>query len=234
MQEIGRHTVHALFQQFVNDCSCWMRRNWRKWTICTRTLKHRKLLAMCMCYSVTFYSWNFCVVCIDGCVNLFTSNRQDVLCVIHLAASKHQKVHVRLCLVLVIYGQYVILFQVKVEALQKISRYNWGTSRYVNLNSHRIWSVTNCVFLHCLYLTRVCDVLHNILQCVILTFLRSFLWHFDVHCVPCTATTAAVEGKMSKSLKKLLKKLVVGEAQEQLAVADAKLGNVIKVVFLVT
>jgi len=43
------------------------------------------------------------------------------------------------------------------------------------------------------------------------------------------ATTAAVEGKMSKSLKKLLKKLVVGEAQEQLAVADAKLGNVIKV-----
>jgi len=35
---------------------------------------------------------------------------------------------------------------------------------------------------------------------------------------------------MSKSLKKLLKKLVVGEAQEQLAVADAKLGSVIKVV----
>jgi len=48
--------------------------------------------------------------------------------------------------------------------------------------------------------------------------------------VRCAATTAAVEGKMSKSLKKLLKKLVVGEAQEQLAVADAKLGNVIKVV----
>jgi len=35
---------------------------------------------------------------------------------------------------------------------------------------------------------------------------------------------------MSKSLKKVLKKLVVGEAQEQLAVADAKLGNVIKVI----
>jgi len=51
--------------------------------------------------------------------------------------------------------------------------------------------------------------------------------HYFVHCV---ATTAAVEGKMNKSLKKLLKKLVVGEAQEQLAVADAKLGNVIKVV----
>ena len=42
------------------------------------------------------------------------------------------------------------------------------------------------------------------------------------------AATAAVEGKMSKSLKKLLKKLVIGEAQEQLAVADAKLGSVIK------
>jgi len=36
---------------------------------------------------------------------------------------------------------------------------------------------------------------------------------------------------MSKVLKKLLKKLVVGEAQEKLAVADAKLGNVIKVVY---
>jgi hypothetical protein len=34
---------------------------------------------------------------------------------------------------------------------------------------------------------------------------------------------------MCKPLKKLMKKLVVGEAQEQLAVADAKLGSVIKV-----
>lgn len=42
------------------------------------------------------------------------------------------------------------------------------------------------------------------------------------------AATAAVEGKMSKTLKKMLKKLVVGEAQEELAVADAKLGNCIK------
>ncbi|KAK3083373.1 hypothetical protein FSP39_020995 [Pinctada imbricata] len=42
------------------------------------------------------------------------------------------------------------------------------------------------------------------------------------------AATASVEGKMSKSLKKLMKKLVVKEAHEELAVADAKLGNVIK------
>ncbi|KAG7208567.1 hypothetical protein KM043_014780 [Ampulex compressa] len=41
------------------------------------------------------------------------------------------------------------------------------------------------------------------------------------------ATTAAVEGKLSKSLKKTLKKHCV-ELQEQLAVADAKLGNAIK------
>ena len=34
---------------------------------------------------------------------------------------------------------------------------------------------------------------------------------------------------MSKTLKKMLKKLVVKEAQETLAVADAKLGNAIKV-----
>ncbi|XP_076670193.1 nop5 ribonucleoprotein isoform X1 [Andrena cerasifolii] len=41
------------------------------------------------------------------------------------------------------------------------------------------------------------------------------------------ATTAAVEGKLCKSLKKILKKYCV-ELQEQLAVADAKLGNAIK------
>jgi hypothetical protein len=34
---------------------------------------------------------------------------------------------------------------------------------------------------------------------------------------------------MSKALKKLMKKLVIKESQEELAVADAKLGNVIKV-----
>merc|ERR1719309_1656447 len=43
-----------------------------------------------------------------------------------------------------------------------------------------------------------------------------------------SATTAAVEGKMSKSLKKMLKKVIAEEAHEQLAVADAKLGNAIK------
>ncbi|XP_066581698.1 nucleolar protein 58 [Prorops nasuta] len=41
------------------------------------------------------------------------------------------------------------------------------------------------------------------------------------------ATTAAVEGKLCKSLKKMLKKQCA-ELQEQLAVADAKLGNAIK------
>lgn len=34
---------------------------------------------------------------------------------------------------------------------------------------------------------------------------------------------------MSKTLKKVLKKLVITEAHEQLAVADAKLGQCIKV-----
>lgn len=40
--------------------------------------------------------------------------------------------------------------------------------------------------------------------------------------------TAAVEGKMSKGLKKMLKKLFIKEAHETLAVADSKLGNAIK------
>lgn len=42
------------------------------------------------------------------------------------------------------------------------------------------------------------------------------------------AATAAVEGKVAKPLKKLLKKLVSKDVQEQLLVADAKLGNAIK------
>lgn len=42
------------------------------------------------------------------------------------------------------------------------------------------------------------------------------------------ATTAAVEGKLCKPLKKLLKKFVVKDVQDQLLVADAKLGNAIK------
>ena len=42
------------------------------------------------------------------------------------------------------------------------------------------------------------------------------------------ATTAAVEGKMSKSLKKMLKKIIAEDAHESLAVADAKLGNSIQ------
>lgn len=44
-----------------------------------------------------------------------------------------------------------------------------------------------------------------------------------------SAATAAVEGKMGKGLKKLLKKVFSSDIQEQLAVADAKLGSVIKV-----
>lgn len=44
-----------------------------------------------------------------------------------------------------------------------------------------------------------------------------------------SAATAAVEGKMGKGLKKVLKKVFASDVQEQLAVADAKLGNVIKV-----
>ncbi|KAI7807673.1 nucleolar protein 58 isoform X2 [Triplophysa rosa] len=42
------------------------------------------------------------------------------------------------------------------------------------------------------------------------------------------AITAMVEGKLGKSLKKILKKVVAKEAHEQLAITDAKLGGVIK------
>ncbi|KAM9334018.1 nucleolar protein 58 isoform 1-T1 [Symphorus nematophorus] len=42
------------------------------------------------------------------------------------------------------------------------------------------------------------------------------------------AATALVEGKIGKSLKKVLKKVVAKEAHEQLAISDVKLGGVIK------
>ncbi|CAH2305955.1 nucleolar 58 [Pelobates cultripes] len=42
------------------------------------------------------------------------------------------------------------------------------------------------------------------------------------------ASTALIEGKLSKNLKKVLKKLAAKDAHEQLAIADAKLGGVIK------
>ena len=38
-----------------------------------------------------------------------------------------------------------------------------------------------------------------------------------------------MEGKLSKPLKKVLKKVIASEAHEKLAVADAKLGQAIKV-----
>ena len=44
-----------------------------------------------------------------------------------------------------------------------------------------------------------------------------------------SAATAAVEGKMNKGLRKILKKVFSSDVHEQLAVADTKLGNVIKV-----
>uniref|UniRef100_A0A3Q4AMI2 Nucleolar protein 58 n=1 Tax=Mola mola TaxID=94237 RepID=A0A3Q4AMI2_MOLML len=42
------------------------------------------------------------------------------------------------------------------------------------------------------------------------------------------AATALIEGKLGKSLKKVLKKIVAKEAHEQLAISDVKLGGVIK------
>ncbi len=44
-----------------------------------------------------------------------------------------------------------------------------------------------------------------------------------------SAATSAMEGKLGKPLKKFLKKCVATEAHEKLAVADAKLGSLIKV-----
>lgn len=55
-----------------------------------------------------------------------------------------------------------------------------------------------------------------------------FFKKFDDTTEALSATTAAVEGKLSKPLKKLLKKVVASDAHEKLAVADTKLGNAIQ------
>ena len=47
-------------------------------------------------------------------------------------------------------------------------------------------------------------------------------------CFP-AAATAIIEGKLSKGLRKFLKKIYVEDVHDQLAVADAKLGVAIKV-----
>lgn len=60
-----------------------------------------------------------------------------------------------------------------------------------------------------------------------LDFIVTFSFNRKIHVL--SAATATVEGKMSKSLKSVMKKLVASDIQEELAVADAKLGNVIKV-----
>lgn len=64
-----------------------------------------------------------------------------------------------------------------------------------------------------------------------LFFLRLKLKHFEKFAdttEALSAATAAVEGKVSKILKKTLKKLVDEDVQNQLLVADAKLGSAIK------
>lgn len=66
---------------------------------------------------------------------------------------------------------------------------------------------------------------------LIVCFCRVKLKHFEKFhdtTEALAAACAAVEGKVSKPLKKTLKKLVQEDVQSQLCVADAKLGNAIK------
>jgi nucleolar protein 58 len=57
---------------------------------------------------------------------------------------------------------------------------------------------------------------------------------FDDTTEALAAVTATVEGKISKPLKKLLKRLVNTDVQEQLLVADSALGKAIKVRFIIS
>lgn len=76
-----------------------------------------------------------------------------------------------------------------------------------------------------------CKMIFNLLYtCSVLIIFRVKLKHFEKFAditEALAATTAAVEGRISKTLKKALKKHV-DDVQEQLLVADAKLGSAIK------
>ena len=61
-------------------------------------------------------------------------------------------------------------------------------------------------------------------NCIIYDHVISIL----LSCDTCLAATAAIEGKMTRGLKKVLKKIFASDLHEQLAVSDAKLGGVIK------
>lgn len=78
------------------------------------------------------------------------------------------------------------------------------------------------------YLIIACKVWHSLpsrsFRHVCLAIILS-LSNFSV------AANATIEGKVSKPLKKLLKKLVIDKTQEEFAVADAKLAINIKVYF---
>lgn len=85
-----------------------------------------------------------------------------------------------------------------------------------------------------LYYIYICLCWGNVLiYCYVIVFLfhRVKLTHFEKFTdttEALAATTAAVEGKLSKTLKKTLKKFAGKDLQDQLLVADAKLGNCIK------
>lgn len=93
---------------------------------------------------------------------------------------------------------------------------------FLQTNVHRSANWIFRICKHCSY-HLACDKTDVCVRSFIINFFP-FIFNYNF-----TATTAAVEGKMSKTLKKIMKKLVVEEAREEIAVADAKLGNAIKV-----
>ena len=73
----------------------------------------------------------------------------------------------------------------------------------------------------------------RIIECGLIVHLSAdYLMINENFCWCVVAATASVEGKMSKSLKKLMKKVASKEVHEEMAVADAKIGNLIKVYFV--
>lgn len=96
-----------------------------------------------------------------------------------------------------------------VHTVLVLEQFNWP---------NEIWEFRHCLSLY---------ILKNIFFSFHSVKLKHFQ-KFEDTTEALAAATAAVEGKLCKSLKKTLKKLVSEDVQNELLVADAKLGNAIK------
>lgn len=138
------------------------------------------------------------------------------------------------------------------EALPQVLRNHWGPRGFENILicccNYILINTSLLLLINTIYLQKD---LYNVCQFIYIAVSSDFSYNFEkwyshtyitssrsffyqnmslkLYLIPTKAVAATIEGKMSKPLKKLMKKLVSEETQSTLAVAEAKLGSLIKV-----